>query len=181
MSEKEKPKSKGAKFLKVGGGIAIGISIFLLGINLGEKGENLSSKGQREIADTSGVVQEGSLPFDDPDKVKELLQQQVDESMLAIKINSTPYFESASVEGLLGIENPKNNKYDFQVEILLDATSEVIYTSPLVKPGQYILHGKLDKILDKGTYAATAIFYAYDEQGINVGKVGAGLSIEIAN
>lgn len=135
--------------------------------------------GGRDIVDVNGNVDDGSLPFEDPEKVKEELQRRVDESMLALKINTNPIFPTADSEGTLAIENSSNNRYNFQVEIRLDDTSELVYTSPLLEPGTHILNDKLHVQLEKGEYEATALFFAYDKDNNFIGQAGAGLTIAI--
>lgn len=176
-TQKSNPKKVINLFIYIG----IGTSIFFMGKHIGNQPNTDISNSDREIVDVSGQVIDGTLPYGDTEKLKEALQKQVDKSMLAIKINSNPYFETSTSEGMLGIENPSNNNYSFQVEITLDESEETIYTSPMLKPGQYILTDKLSYPLNEGSYQATAVFYAYDDNGTNIGKVGAGLNIEIGN
>ncbi len=61
------------------------------------------------------------------------------------------------------IENPGNNAKLLKVSIKIDDTEEEVYASNYLKPGTYIESVALDKVLEKGTYNATAYFLAYDE------------------
>ena len=76
-------------------------------------------------------------------------------------------------------ENSERNNYDFQVEITLDDSGEVIYVTPLMKPGQHILEDKLQKDLEVGEHRATAMFYAYDDQKVMMGQAGASINITV--
>ena len=80
------------------------------------------------------------------------------------------------------VENPGNNAKLIKVRIILDKTEEEIYASKLLKPGSYIDSVKLDKVLEKGTYNATAYFLAYDEtSGEYIGQTGAQITLTVQN
>ena len=83
--------------------------------------------------------------------------------------------------GLL-IENPGNNAKLLKVSIIIDKTEEEIYASKYLKPGTYIENVKLDKVLEKGTYDATAYFLAYDEETTEyIGQTGAQITLTVQN
>ena len=105
----------------------------------------------------------GVLPGIDVDARRKELQDQLDRSMIAFSINTSPVFLNGTSEGNLLIENPGNNAKLLRVSIRVDGTEEEIYASNYLKPGTYIESVKLDKVLEKGTYDATAYFSAYDE------------------
>lgn len=159
--------------------LAIIIILLLIFRSQSTSGDVTPVSPGRDLADVNGFVSDGHLPFEDPEEVRERLQQAVDESMLAIKINANPMFANGSESGALSIENPANNNYKFQVEITLDDTKEIIYTSPVIMPGQHIMNTPLDVVLPAGEYKATAIFYAYNDDNQHVGQAGAGLNITI--
>lgn len=136
-----------------------------------------NNNGDRGIVDKDGALVDGGLPFDDPEKLREELQKKVDESMLAIKINTNPVFQGQGSKGNLSIENSENNNYDFQVEITLESDGSTIYTTPLMSPGQHILEDVLDAELPEGDHKAMAMFYAYDSNKELVGQAGASIII----
>ncbi len=124
----------------------------------------------------------GIMPGVDLDQRRAELQTLLDRSMIAFSINTSPVFLNGTSEGNLLIENPGNNAKLLQISILIDDTSEEVYASKYLKPGTYIESVKLDKVLEKGTYNATAYFSAYDEDtGEFIGQTGAQITITVQN
>ena len=124
----------------------------------------------------------GIMPGTDIDKRKEELQEMLDRSMIAFSINTSPVFINGTSEGNLLIENPGNNAKLLKNSIKINDTDEEVYTSNYLKPGTYIESAKLDKVLEKGTYDATAYFSAYEEEtGEYIGKTGAQIAITVQN
>lgn len=124
----------------------------------------------------------GIMPGVDTEQRKKELQSMLDESMIAFSINTTPRFLNGTSNGNLLIENPGNNAKLLTVSIQINDTQEEIYTTNLLKPGSYIENAKLDKVLKKGTYKATAYFDAYDEETTeHIGRTGAEIVLVIEN
>lgn len=124
----------------------------------------------------------GILPGIDIDERRKELQDMLDRSVIAFSINTSPVFLNGTSEGNLLIENPGNNAKLLQVRILIDDTEEEVYASKYIKPGSYIEKVKLDKVLEKGTYPATAYFSAYDENTTEyIGQTGAQITISVQN
>lgn len=141
---------------------------------------NQKPDGQSMLYDDNATT--GIMPGVDIEQRRKELQEMLDNSMIAFSINTTPVFLSGTQEGNLLIENPGNNAKLLKVSIKLNGTDEEIYTSNLIKPGSYIENAKLDKILEKGTYEATAYFSAYTEDtGEYIGETGAGILLVIQN
>ncbi len=124
----------------------------------------------------------GILPGIDIDQRRKELQDLLDRSVIAFSINTSPVFLNGTSEGNLLIENPGNNAKLLQVRIVIDDTEEEVYASKLIKPGSYIEKVKLDKVLEKGSYEATAYFSAYDEETTEfIGQTGAQITLSIQN
>ncbi len=124
----------------------------------------------------------GILPGIDIDERRKELQEMLDRSVIAFSINTSPVFLNGTSEGNLLIENPGNNAKLIQVRIVINDTEEEIYASKYLKPGTYIENVKLDKILEKGTYQATAYFSAYEEEtAAYIGQTGAQITITVQN
>lgn len=120
----------------------------------------------------------GIMPGIDLEERQKELQEELDNSMIAFSINTNPVFVDGLSEGNLLIENPGNNAKLLVVEIQLKNTNETIYTSKYIKSGSYLENIKLDKVLEKGTYSATAYFSAYNEETMEyIGKTGADITI----
>lgn len=135
----------------------------------------------------SGLVMEdnatiGDMPGVDMEQRKKELQKQLDESMIAFSINTSPVFSSGTSEGNLMIENPGNNAKLLVAEVYLTESNELIYTSKALKPGSYLENVKLDKVLEAGNYDATVYFKAYTEDTQEyIGQTGAAVAITVQN
>ena len=89
-------------------------------------------------------------------------------------------YESGKDEAELRIENVPGNHYLMKVQITLDETGEVIYTSGLIEPNYHVQTAPLDKELAAGVYDATALFYAIDpDTETEVGTAGAKITITV--
>lgn len=122
----------------------------------------------------------GIMPGVDLEQRKKELQEQLDKSMIAFSINTSPVFSSGVSEGNIMIENPEQNKKLIVAQIQINDTQEVIYESKYIKPGNYIENVKLDKVLEKGTYEATTYFKAYDEETNKfIGQTAAEITITV--
>lgn len=68
------------------------------------------------------------------------------------------------------------------MRIVINDTGEEVYASKYIKPGTYIESAKLDKVLEKGTYDATAYFSAFEEESAAyIGQTGAQIAITVQN
>lgn len=124
----------------------------------------------------------GIMPGVDVDERRKELQNLLDRSMIAFSINTSPVFLNGTSEGNLLIENPGNNAKLLQVRIVINDTGEEVYASKYIKPGTYIESAKLDKVLEKGTYDATAYFSAFEEESAAyIGQTGAQIAITVQN
>ena len=127
-------------------------------------------------------AQLGQLEGKTEEQIVEELNRIVEEGMFNISINTQPEFPDGSSPGNLCIENSPANHYLMVVEITLNDTGEKVYTSGALEPNYHIQEAKLDRALAKGTYPATATFYAYtaDTQEL-VGTAGAEMQLIIQN
>lgn len=124
----------------------------------------------------------GIMPGVDQDQRRKELQDILDKSLIAFSINTTPVFLNGTSEGNLLIENPGNNAKLLKISIVIDNTEEEIYSSNYIKPGSYIKSAKLSKVLEKGTYDATAYFSAYDQDTAEyIGRTGASITLTVEN
>ncbi len=122
----------------------------------------------------------GILPGIDPAQRQAELQQLLDESMISFSINTSPVFETGGSEGNLMLENPANNAKLLVVEIYINDTQELIYESKALPAGSYIENVRLDKLLEPGSYEATAYFKAYRESDHSyIGQAGADITLSV--
>jgi hypothetical protein len=133
------------------------------------------------IPEASGEVFDGMLPTDNPDEVLALLQEKVDENQFAFRVNANPYFNADCKSGNLRLENPARNIYCMQVELILDKTGEILYSSPLIKPNQYIEYIGLSQKLASGDHIATVRFIAvHPDTDAYMGEVAAAITLSVS-
>lgn len=134
----------------------------------------------KNVNNVSGaVVKEGIIPGYTKEQIEQILQRKADESTFSFEINSRPVFKNSKSEGNIRIANPPFSKYPIEFIITLDSTKEVIFTSPKLKPNNYIEKAKLDKELKAGDYNATATINAYDDKGEKIGTSSAKIVISV--
>ncbi|MGL6202152.1 MAG: hypothetical protein ACRC3H_24825 [Lachnospiraceae bacterium] len=121
----------------------------------------------------SSGLKEGDLPGAEA-------AEHAEEDQITMQINAAPVFEDGESEGNLDIGNPDINEYDLIVEITLNDSGEKLYESERIPPGYYIDNDKLQKVLSKGTYEATAKLTYYDGDDVRV-FYNVILNIEIQN
>ena len=111
----------------------------------------------------------GIMPGVDLEQRRKELQEQLDRSMIAFSVNTSPVFQA----------NTGNAKL-ISVKLEINDTKEVVYTSNYIKPGSYLENITLDKILEPGTYQATVYFLAYTEDTAEyIGQTGAGITLTV--
>lgn len=126
----------------------------------------------------------GALPGRTEEQIREMLQQQVDDTSIAFTINSSPVFANGSAKGDLMLESPANNTNNIRFVIVRDDTAEQLYDSGLMRPNSYILEDALqtDTPLAAGSYPCTATITLYSAgTGEPLGLVQAALTITVEN
>ena len=169
--------------------IALALSVALLAgsaimaVGLVEKTE----KPADVIDDTSaGLVfdeaaVEGGWEQLSQEEIEDRLNTQLEEGMINISMNTSPYFEDGTSKGNLMIVNETINRYPQKVQIIRNDTDEIIYTSGAIAVGSKIEAAALDADLDAGTYECTALFHNLDHSGNIIGSAGAIITITINN
>ena len=122
----------------------------------------------------------GSFEGKSQEEIQAELNRVVEEGMFNISINPNVVMATGSDEAELRIENIAANHYLMRVEITLDDTGEALYTSGMIEPGYYLQAVPLNVVLEKGIYAATAVFTAYDmKTEDSVGQAAAKITIKV--
>lgn len=107
-------------------------------------------------------------------------QEEALNSSIEIQINGEPKADAVTGRCNLMAGNPEKNKRDLRITVTLDETSEIIYQSPVLKPGERMAYVMLDRTLAPGEYGATAEFAVLDsETGEAVGAVDAGVLLTV--
>lgn len=155
--------------------IGAGIGAYFL-LQKGDEGES-----QAAIMDVNGQLGNNGSREDE-------MKKMMDDSMVAVSINSMPYFETGASEGTLKIENMDFNKRLMSVEIHLDSNLEngikdqpIYRTEKLLPPNSHISEDKLNTVLTKGVYPATAYITTYDvnDPGKYLGQASVGIEITV--
>ena len=91
--------------------------------------------------------------------------KQVPEGEIRYLINNNVTLKSDSSKGDFMFENPEACEYMLQFsvyEIVGDGGEEnLLYTSPMIAPGQFVYRDKLDKAVDSGEYDCVYFARAY--------------------
>lgn len=91
--------------------------------------------------------------------------KQVPEGEIRYLINNNVTLKSDNSKGDFMFENPEACEYTLQFsvyEIVGDGGEEnLLYTSPMIAPGQFVYRDKLDKALDSGEYDCVYFARAY--------------------
>ncbi len=137
-----------------------------------------TESGPGIVYDDSAV--EGGWEEADVDEIVDSLNQQLEEGLINISMNTSPYFTDGESQGNLMIVNEAINRYPQVVEIIRNDTEERIYKSGAIPVGSKIESAKLDADLPAGTYECTAMFYNVDPTtGSYLGCAGAIIQITI--
>ena len=114
------------------------------------------------------------------EELKKYAQTTVDSSNFNMVISSKADISASNMTGSLLIQNPPQNAYPINVEIRLDDSGDLIYTSGAIQPGEEIKQVTLDKNLEPGSYKSTATFSLYNaETKEKKGQVSAGVTFTI--
>lgn len=169
----EKPRKKALRRL------LLLLILLLLGLSVLFVYQNYF-RNQDVYKDRDGKL--GILPGMTAEEVQQRLNTVVSEGMMNVSMNPHPVFPNGNSAGTLRIENIEQNHYSYQVSITLDDTGEEIYQSGFLEPGYFIDEAKLETVLKKGEYPATARFLAYQEHDENpIGAAVLKISITVEN
>ena len=123
----------------------------------------------------------GQLEGKTPEELQAELDRIVEEGMFNISIASYVEFADGTSEGEVRIENVPSNRYLMQVEVVRDDTGETLYRTGMIEPNHHIQRARLDVDLDAGSYACTAVFYAFEPDTEElVGQAAARMTVVVA-
>lgn len=133
---------------------------------------------ERYAFDTDAMA--GRIQRMTEEEIQAELNRVVEEGMFNISIASTVLFKSPDSEGEARIENVAANRYHMQVDIILDETGETLYSSKLIRPGYSIPTIRLNRRLEPGEYAATAVFSAITQEEMQLfGQAAAQIKLYV--
>lgn len=87
----------------------------------------------------------------------------VPEGEIRYLINKRMVFEDSYSLGAVMLENPESCEYDLKFSVY-NSAGELIYASPMLKPGQYIEKDKLAAVVKAGEYACSYSAQAYKDE-----------------
>lgn len=109
-------------------------------------------------------AQEGYLPGMTEEEIQKMLDDKVAEGSVQINMNSKLVFKDGKAKGYVRIVNSPNNHYKLVVEMIRKDTSETIYQTGAMYPGNYLEQDRLDVDLPKGDYPVSIHFRNYDRK-----------------
>lgn len=147
-------------------------SIFLVAVGM----FFLNAKATNKLKTAPNVITKDS----NVKKTLEDMQKETDASMIGVKMNIHPVFNTGDSFGNILLENTSSNGNSY-VMTIVTADNEEIYKSDLITKGTRIDEIKLNKKLKKGKYPAVAYFTSYDKEQNKKGKSGINIEINILN
>lgn len=120
-----------------------------------------------------GQVSDGVLPSVD----ESLHITEVPEGEIRYLINKKIVFENPYSLGDVMLENPESCEYDLQF-IIYNAQGEMLYTSPMIKPGQCLEKDKLSAVVREGEYKCSYSAQAYKDNVLQ-GEVNGVVTISV--
>ncbi|WP_055071328.1 hypothetical protein [Clostridium massiliamazoniense] len=136
----------------------------------------LKAKGTNKLKVAPNVITKDS----DVKKTIEEMQKETDASMIGVKMNIHPVFNTGDAFGNILLENTSSNGNSYVMTIVTEDNEE-IYKSDLITKGTRIDEIKLNKKLKKGKYPAIAYFTSYDKDQNKKGKSGINIEINVLN
>lgn len=121
----------------------------------------------------SGTVRDGVLESVD----EELHITDVPEGEIRYLINKEIVFDGPYSLGNVMLENPASCGYDLQF-VIYNTHGEMIYTSPVIKPGQSLEKDKLSTVLRAGVYNCSYSALAY-KNGELMGDVNGIVNVTV--
>jgi hypothetical protein len=120
-----------------------------------------------------GTVCDGVLP----DVDNSLHITDVPEGEIRYLINKKIVFDDPYSMGDVMLENPESCDYDLQF-VIYNVHGEMLYTSPMIKPGQYLEKDKLSTVVSSGEYKCSYSAQAY-KNGELQGEVNGVVTISV--
>ncbi|MBR5619558.1 MAG: hypothetical protein IKW76_07470 [Clostridia bacterium] len=148
---------------------------FLLTANTSNKP---AAQAVRGLFEGRGRVEDGLLEIEGVEPIED-----VPEGEVRYYINKKVVFPNGYEQGDIVLQNPSACGYVLQFRFYLadGSSAEPIYTSPLLRPGQYLNGDKLGRHIPSGGYDCTYTVTAYDarNESVESGTVSGFLRLEI--
>jgi hypothetical protein len=79
------------------------------------------------------------------------------------------------------VENDKENETAIYFDLIVDATGETVYSSPVLELGAFIENFALDTPLQKGEYECTVVYHLVDEDQNTLTTSNVGTKVIVQN
>lgn len=79
------------------------------------------------------------------------------------------------------VENDPENETPIYFDLIVDATEEVVYSSPVLELGAILENFTLDKPLEKGEYECTVEYHLIDEDQNTLTTTNVGVNVVVLN
>lgn len=143
---------------------------------------NIIDNQPKEIIGGSYLPDEKDAKKMSKEERKKAAEKEVDESKFTLSIYPEATFENGESIGDIYIRNEIENAYPISVEVVDDATGDVLYESGAIQPGYEVTEGQLTKKLAKGNYKCTANVSIYDSKTNKYkGQTAAEVEIQVLN
>ena len=183
MKNEQKKNNKLAKITAACVALILAVLLLLLLLHRCGDGQGKPDTGPVNsgiVYDQSAVS--GGWEEKSQEEIVESLNEQVEQGMINISMNTSPVFEDCFSDGNLMIVNESFNRYPQVVEITRNDTAESIYKSNAIPVGSKIESGKLTAELPAGEYECTAHFTNVDpDTGNLLGSAGAIIHLTVLN
>ena len=120
-----------------------------------------------------GTVTDGVLSGVDED----MHITDVPEGEIRYLINKKIIFDGMYKQGNVMLENPSSCEYDLQF-VIYNTQGEMIYTSPMIRPGQCLEKDKLTTVVKSGGYDCSYAAQAY-KNGEFIGEVNGIVNVTV--
>ena len=129
----------------------------------GSVGNNRAAYFIRGMFIPDGTVQDGALQAEGLDPVGE-----IPEGEIRYYINRDVILPNGYALADVMLQNPENCAYTLQFRYYLadGSSKKPVFTSPLIRPGQYLSEDKFDYYLPGGTYECTYTVTAYAQDNL---------------
>lgn len=151
--------------------ICIVVVAVVAGVILFGRGNDVEDDGKRDVISAPEDVEE---VLDIPD-VPDYIPQNY-----TVTQNSEWHFSANSGESTDAyVENSTDNETPVYIDLLVDETGEIVYSSPVLELGASMKGFVLDKPLEKGEYECTVVYHLVDDEQNELTTVNVGVNVVV--
>lgn len=157
-------------------GALIGIIVVLIAV-IAFAGYLLLKPNRAELSGSANLVVDET----NADSILSDMQNEVEEGMYTVKMNSQWTFPDGKSESKDAyVANAAENRKAVYFEVILQDTSQKVFTSPTIPTGSAIQGFALDKKLAKGEYLAYCNYHLINEDGSEFSTLAVEVTLNIS-